>query len=112
MIGLVSASLLYLFATPLVAGVLIHGLEALLPSTSDLAGAQAIVVLGGDEQHISGADGPDAVGPLTLERLASAAALYRQTELPILVSGGPLAGSKIPLAGLMQHELTKILWYL
>jgi uncharacterized SAM-binding protein YcdF (DUF218 family) len=105
-ISLISASLLYLCATPLVSTFLIGELEALVPPSSNLAAAQAIVVLGGDEQRVSG--GSVAVGPLTLERLATAAALYRQTGLPILVSGGTLGDSTVPLSRLMQRELTKI----
>lgn len=105
-VTIISASLLYLCATPLVSTFLIGRLEALVPSKPDFAGAQAIVVLGGDEQHFSGTD-DEAVGQLTLERLEAAAELHRRTGLPILVSGGTLDDSAVSLARLMQRALTQ-----
>lgn len=107
-IALVSAAALYVFATPLASTLLLRALESRIPATSrGLAEAQAIVVLSGNIHHGNGADIPDSVGTLTLERLDRAAALYRENPLPILVSGGPVGDSPDSLAGLMAQTLTR-----
>ncbi len=50
---------------------------------------QAIVILGGGRQRSgTGPDAIDQVGPNTLMRLRAGAELHRQTNLPILVTGG------------------------
>lgn len=97
--------LLYLSSMPDMAGLLLRQLDAKIPTNPDLQGAQAIVVLGGDLDFGNGKDVPDRVGPLTLQRLASAAQLYRVVRLPVVVSGGHVRGSNSTLAGLMQVEL-------
>jgi uncharacterized SAM-binding protein YcdF (DUF218 family) len=100
-----SSILLYLFATPAVATFLTDELVMSVPPNPDLAGAQAIVVLGGDYKVGDGVRIPDSVGLLTLERLAAAARVYRRLRLPVAVTAGPLAGSHAPLAKLMRDEL-------
>ena len=100
-----SSFLLYIFATPALSKFLIDELVRMVPTSPDLTGAQAIVVLGGDYKLGDGGKIPDSVGLLTLERLAMAAQLYRRLKLPIAVTGGPEAGSHVPLADLMRDEL-------
>ncbi len=101
-----SSILLYLFATPAVSIFLLDDeLVMSVPTDPDLARAQAIVVLGGDYKFGDGGSIPDSVGLLTLERLAAAARLYRRLGLPVVVSGGPVAGSDKSLAKLMRDEL-------
>lgn len=90
-----------LLATPFAAGVLMSLAERTGPAASTATPA-AIVVLGGEMAR--GAEGPQ-VGPLTLERLRAAAALYRGTGLPLLVTGGPLAPGEPPIAELMAASL-------
>jgi len=102
---LTSSILLYLCATPAVSTFLTDELVASVPTSSDLAGAQAIVVLGGDYKLGDGAGIPDSVGLLTLERLAAATRLYRRLGLPVVVTGGQVAGTHEPLAKLMREEL-------
>ena len=102
-----SSILLYLFATPAVSTFLIDQLLMLVPASPDLTAAQAIVVLGGDYKVGDGVNVPDLVGRLTLERLAAAARLYSRLELPVIVTGGPVAGSDTSLAKLMREELEK-----
>ena len=70
-------------------------------------GPRAIVVLAAGRYHDAPEYGRrDTVGTDTLVRLRYAAHLFRETRLPILVSGGaPLGGT--PAALLMRHVLTR-----
>jgi uncharacterized SAM-binding protein YcdF (DUF218 family) len=102
----VGAGLLLLLSLPAVAGSLLASLEQglpLIPPPQDPP--QAIVILAADAVHAAGPDGY-GVGPLTLERLAAGAALYRRVHLPILVSGGrPQTGGGPSLAARMAAVL-------
>lgn len=97
---------LYLVSMPITAGLLMRWSEA-IASATPMPGSEtppgAIVVLGADARHGDGA--PEAVGPLTLERLEEAARQQRRLGLPILVSGGPLGAPGRPLAALMSKTL-------
>lgn len=81
---------LYLFATPLVAGLLLSGLESdyhVAPlGTSQEPGA--IVVLSANVHYGAPEYDGDTVGDMTLERMRYGALLHRRTGLPILVTGG------------------------
>src|SRR5262249_24921812 len=75
---------LYLVSMPLTAGVLMRSTEAIASGEPDLPAGQragAIIVLSADARY--GEDGPEAVGPLTLERLVEAAKQQRRLGLPI-----------------------------
>lgn len=91
-----------LLSTPLVADALLRSLTGDIRSQLGATTAGAIIILGGDVAH--GGDGTD-VGPLTLERLRTGAALHRQTGLPILVTGGILGPRQPPIARLMAASL-------
>ena len=54
-----------------------------------------------------GRHSPEAVGPLTLERLAEAARQQRRLGLPILVSGGQPDHPETSLAALMSKALAE-----
>jgi uncharacterized SAM-binding protein YcdF (DUF218 family) len=70
------------------------------------AGAQAIVVLGGGRQpRAPEYGGRTSPSPATLGRLRYAATLYRQTGLPVLVSGGNPDGAGEPEAAVMARVL-------
>ena len=86
---------------------LLEGLEPAPSRTTDSISAQAIVILGADIHPGNGVDVPYSIGPMTLERLAFGAQLYRRLRIPILVSGGSMDDRPISLAGLMQQELEK-----
>lgn len=108
LLSFVSAASLYVLATPAVSGLLLHAVAVQASDgVDDIGRAQAIVVLGGDMRHGDGSTVPDDVGPLTLERLRRAAALYRMRPLPVAVTGGPIADSRLPLARLMQEVLAR-----
>jgi uncharacterized SAM-binding protein YcdF (DUF218 family) len=93
-----------LLATPYVAGSLKLGLQRAIPEPRASPPPGAIVVLGAEVAR--GAHGVE-VGPLTLERLRAAAALWRRTGLPVLVTGGPIRPGEAPLAVLMARSLVE-----
>ncbi len=91
-------------ATPYASGWLEVSLQALAarfaPPREEPA---AIIVLAAEQvKHAEGW----TVGPLTLERMAAAAALARRTGLPILVTGGVLSHDppSPPIAGQMAER--------
>jgi len=101
-----SAACLYVLSTPLCSYWLLAS-AAELPDRPrpPMGAAQAIVVLSGDVQQGSEANGSARIGLLTAERLMDAARLYRALHLPVLVSGGRVAGSTGSLAELMSETL-------
>jgi uncharacterized SAM-binding protein YcdF (DUF218 family) len=103
-----AAALQILLATPLCADLLVSSLErGVQPGQLRPTGAAppaAIVILGAEAMR----NGPVLeVGPLTLERLRVGAALQRRTELPVLVTAGPLAEGQPPLGPIMARSLAE-----
>jgi len=102
------AGCLYLVSMPVFATLLIRsavamgGLAPRLPSNEPPG---AIVVLSADVKRGAGPAPSDAVGPLTLERLAEAARQQRCLGVPILVSGGPAGPPDQSAAALMSKAL-------
>jgi len=93
-------------AMPVVGGWLMIALEQHLPLTPPPDSLpQAIVILGGDVVRSGTRDLVLHLGPLSLERVRSAASLTRRSKLPILVSGGSLQEGEQPLAALMADSL-------
>jgi uncharacterized SAM-binding protein YcdF (DUF218 family) len=86
-------------ADGLMAG-LMHGYGA-----GDPAGAQAIVVLGAEVELQS--DGRTLPGLLSLDRLRAAAALARNSGLPVLVSGGLTQPGAAAVAVAMADSLRR-----
>ena len=105
-IALTASLCLYALATPALSSWLMRRAEAGLPENPDFAGAQAIIVLGGDMRL--GSDGaPDTLGPYTTERISYAARAYRQLHLPVAVSGGPAERSHANVGDLMKAALVE-----
>jgi len=101
-------SCLYLVSMRLVAGVLMRSTETIAngePALPAGTSPDAIIVLATDARYNDGE--PEAVGPLTLERLAEAARQQRRLGLPILVSGGPPDHPETSLAALMSKALAE-----
>lgn len=103
---------LYLFSTGLVAGWMAVGLERLpaLQKTQleSLQGYDAIVVLGGGRDEAAAEFGGfDMPNRWTAARLRYGAWLYRQTGLPILVSGGRLHDEAEAEADIMADSLIR-----
>jgi uncharacterized SAM-binding protein YcdF (DUF218 family) len=94
-----------LLSLPLVANDLIFSLEQGLRSRGAGESPQAIVVLSGETDHVLDRTPDAVVGPLTLEREGAAAALWRRTGLPVLVSGGVLRRDKVAVARLMADSM-------
>lgn len=101
----ISLAGLLLLSVPLVPNLLIVALEQDLPLTPPPGVMpQAIVVLGGDLMRTK-LPPYSLPGYLTLDRLRAAAALYRRTGLPILVSGGTVQTDRPPIARIMADSL-------
>src|SRR5690349_11167674 len=81
-LALVSGLCLYAAATPALSSYLLQRAERGLQKDVDFTGAQAIVVLGGDVRAGNGADIPDRLGGLTLERVRLGADAYHRLRLP------------------------------
>ena len=84
-------AILYLFSTQPVASLLIQSLErypVFNPEQPQPVKPQAIVILGGGLPRISPEMSGFRPSMFTLERLRYGAWLSRQTELPVMVSGG------------------------
>ncbi len=62
-------------------------------------------MLGGDVRSGNGADIPDRLGPLSLERVVFGAEAYRRLHLPVAVSGGRVAGTHASRGTLMKAAL-------
>ena len=104
MIGV--AVLIWGLSTSLVADRLLQGLDRFpYPAASDLANAEAVVVLSGDRHVALAPDGREEVGPYTRERVAIGARIVHETGLPVLVAGGVVFGGGTPAADLMAQTL-------
>lgn len=102
--AVVSLAAFYLLATPCVADQLIWALEHRIPANqSGGASPGAIVVLSGDIDHT---DVGVRLGLLSLERVYFAAEQYRESSLPILVTGGPIGDANPAVADLMAETLS------
>jgi uncharacterized SAM-binding protein YcdF (DUF218 family) len=102
--------LLFLFSLPVVSGTLLAGLELGLPlDPPPDPPPQAIVILSADPAYGAEAGGilpGKGIGELTLDRMRAGAVLHRRTNLPVLVTGGPLETGAMPIAVQMAHALT------
>jgi len=100
---------LYALSMPVVGRALLAALEVYPPlSDRDLGrrDVEAIVVLAaGRYSNAPEYGGDDTVSGLTLERLRYGARLYRQTSLPLLLTGGSPFGEDFSLAFLMKEAL-------
>lgn len=94
---------LWLLSTPLLAKRMLGWVEApCAPVTAGLA--EAIVVLGGGVRWVAPEYGSGTLGDKQLERVRYAARVYRQTRVPVLVSGGS-PDERPPEALLMRETL-------
>lgn len=98
-------ALLWLLSTPFVAEVLLQSLEGSPRSPLADSRAEAIVVLGGSTYFHAPEYGGDTVNAISLQRLRYAAKLQRETNLPILVTGGKPLGNALSEAEQMQRVL-------
>jgi uncharacterized SAM-binding protein YcdF (DUF218 family) len=104
---ILSSAVLYGLATPLAASWLLQEVESGILESADLSNAQAIVVLAAGVHLGNGADTPETLGPLSLERLFYAADAYRRLHLPVAVSGGRIFPARTAEAALMRTALER-----
>ena len=97
-------SLLLALSLPTVSDLLVRGLHKYPPVKLEAARqAQAIVVLGGGIlRHAEEYENTDVIGQSSLMRLRYGARLYRQTHLPLLLSGGAPSGGTTEAAVMAQ----------
>lgn len=101
-----AVGLLYALSTPFVSGWLIYSLESTLQvADGSKSNPQAIVILSADVARFSNAFGGETAGDLTMDRLRFGAALYRQTRLPVLVTGGRFRNMERSLGEIMAEVL-------
>lgn len=108
--AIIGGALLLLLAlsAPAVSRALLASLEGPVPDALPAAGdAGALVVLGGDTGGRSPGAHAVEVGALTLQRLAHAARLARDTGLDVLVTGGPTRPGAPPVGRLMADVLER-----
>lgn len=101
---------LYLLMTPYVSSTLLQTLQSYPAFTPEHADkdAGAIVVLSSDSYREAPEYRGDTVGGSTLERLRYGAWLFRELDVPLLVTGGTLSGvGTAPTAALMQESLIR-----
>ena len=99
--------LLWLLSTPLIAFFLIDRLQTdqVLDPSARPTSAQAIVILSADMDQDGREFGGTTAGKMTLQRLRHGAWVHRQTNLPILVTGGREFADKPALGNLMKSVL-------
>lgn len=99
--------LIAVLSLPAVGNALLSGLEGEPLDIAQAKPAQAIVVLGGGRYRDAPEYGGDTVSEASLPRLRYAAKLYRQTGLPLLVTGGRPDGAGLSEAEAMRRVLTE-----
>lgn len=97
--------LVVVLSLPAVGYALVRTLEVEPASAANLKRAQAIVVLGSGRYREAPEYGGDTVKEETLVRLRYAAKLHRDTNLPILVTGGKPDGGETSEADTMSRVL-------
>ena len=104
----VSVAGLTALSMPVIANTLLAWIEIReLPDRARLLQSQAIVILGGGTYPNAPEYGGDTAGSATLERLRYGARLQRQSDLPILVSGGNPLGYSTTEAQQMRIALAE-----
>jgi uncharacterized SAM-binding protein YcdF (DUF218 family) len=103
-VALVSSFCFFVAAIPAFSSYLLQSIESIIPESSDLSEAQAIVVLGA-EIRSGNPPMPNTLGLLSLERVFLAAKAYRQLHLPVAVSGGVAPGTDTAVAVAMKSVL-------
>jgi uncharacterized SAM-binding protein YcdF (DUF218 family) len=98
---------LWLLSTPVVSDALEALVECYPPlDLRSVAGAQAIVILGGGGERIFAPEYAGAAAePLMLERLSYGAYVYRRTNLPILVTGHGIEAAAMRATLLRNFEI-------
>jgi uncharacterized SAM-binding protein YcdF (DUF218 family) len=100
-----------ILSVPAVSDALIDGLQVFPALTADQVVAlrsgppTAIVILSAGRRGYAPEFGGETADGLTLERVRYGARLARETQLPVLVSGGSTHGEAVPLAKVLADAL-------
>ena len=81
---IITTTLLYLAALPVVAARMLEDVEIATPEKPNFSGAQAIVVLGGGVHRGDGELVPDTLSAWSLQRVYFAAQAYRLLKLKVV----------------------------
>jgi uncharacterized SAM-binding protein YcdF (DUF218 family) len=95
---------LLLLSMPVVAVLLLQPFALPAFDGASARDAQAVVILGGGMRRAPEYGG-DTLGRLTLERVRYGARIARETQLPVLVTGGVTSGATRSEAAAMQEAL-------
>jgi uncharacterized SAM-binding protein YcdF (DUF218 family) len=101
---LVGFGLYALSITP-VANMLIRGLESDIGFPASYSGDVIVLLGGGTIQRVPDLTGTAAPSPLMMGRIVTAVRLYRQTQLPIIVTGGRTATEDVSEAQVAERFL-------
>jgi uncharacterized SAM-binding protein YcdF (DUF218 family) len=96
---------LWALSTPWLSRLLLQAWEPVATNVLQAPPAQAIVVLGGGQNHAAPEFGDDTVNDTTLTRVRYAAHLHRLTGKPVLVSGGSPEGNPRTEAQVMKAAM-------
>ncbi len=99
---------LYALSLPAVCGALISGLEDAGVTAADIPPPSAIIVLGADGERTPDPKVAAEPGPLSMQRLAGAALKARETDLPVLITGGSVGDEQPPVATLMANAFRNV----
>jgi uncharacterized SAM-binding protein YcdF (DUF218 family) len=99
---------LYILSMPATCGLLLSGLEVGRPSRENVPPPGAIIVLGADGDRAPDISSKAEPGPLSIQRLAGAALLARQTNLPVLMTGGRVGRDQPAVAELMATSFADV----
>lgn len=102
-VTLLAAMGLYALSIGPVAQMLIRGLEKEFAVPARPRGDVIVLLGGGTVQHVPDLSGTGVPTPLMMGRIVTTVRLYRQTRLPIIVSGGRFAESDLSEAQLAKR---------
>ena len=104
-VAVMALVLLWALSTPWLSRLLLQAWEPVATNVMQAPPAQAIVVLGGGQNHAAPEFDGDTVNDVTLVRVRYAAHLHRLTGKPVLVSGGSPEGNPHTEAQVMKASL-------
>ena len=100
-----SVAILWVLSTPTIAESMLRSLETPYQALDKQRTAEAIVVLGGGSYFNAPEYSADTVSSASLQRLRYASKLYKEFNIPVMLSGGTPAGTGLTEARQMKAVL-------